>query len=284
MTTARTKVPPASHATDAADEIPWYDLIPEVPEPPEDAMQQEETILVVMSILQARYDNIPGALSFSQSNLIYDSAVPGSFVSPDGCIVLGLKTDAKAIKRDRRSYRIDEWGQVPAFVLEVASESTAARDLNTKREIYARMSAQEYWRLDRRGEYYGDPLVGERLVNGEYVRFPLHREANGDVWSRSEVLGVDFYYREEEEGYGTFLLRDSETGEWLNDLSGEIAARQAAEFRAHEAEARNRASETRAHEAEARAQSEENARQEAETRNRQLEAELQRLRRQLAQE
>ena len=74
-------------------------------------------------------------------------------------------------------------------MLEVASESTAARDLGEKRDIYARMGAQEYWRLDRTGEYYGEPLVGERLVNGEYERFELHTEANGDIWSRSEVSG-----------------------------------------------------------------------------------------------
>ena len=103
------------------------------------------------------------------------------------------------------------------------------------------MGAQEYWRLDPTGgDYYGEPLVGERLVNGEYARFELHTEPNGDIWSRSEVLGVDFYYRVDEDGYDAFLLRDSLTGEWLNNLSGEIAARQAAEARAQESEARNR--------------------------------------------
>ena len=265
MTTAKTKAPPPSSTTDAA-EIPWYELINDAPEPPEDAMQQEDTILEVMSVLKARYENVPGALWFSQSNVIYDSDVPGSVVSPDGGVVLGLKTDARTIKRNRRSYRIDEWGQPPVFVLEVASESTAARDLHEKREIYARMDAQEYWRLDRTGDYYGEPLVGERLVNGEYVRFELHTEPNGDTWSRSEALGVDFYYRADDDGYGIFLLRDSVTGEWLNTLSGEIEARQAAEFRAHLAE-------TARQETEARAQA-------AEARNLELEAELQRLRRQ----
>ena len=38
------------------------------------------------------------------------------------------------------------------------------------------MGAQEYWRLDRMGDNYGEPLVGERLVDGEYVRFELHTE------------------------------------------------------------------------------------------------------------
>ena len=45
-----------------ADERPWYDLIDEVPEPPEDGMQQDDTITAVKSILSARYANDPSAL------------------------------------------------------------------------------------------------------------------------------------------------------------------------------------------------------------------------------
>ena len=252
MTTARTKAPPAPYTTDAVDEIPWYDLIPEVPEPPEDGMQQDDVITLIKAIIMALFTDDPNSLVFGPSvNLIYDSDIPGSFIVPDICVVRGV--DAKTIRRDRRSYRIDEWGQTPLLVLEVASESTAERDLDAKRTIYAQMGAREYWRLDSWGDYYGEPLVGERLVNGEYVRFELHREANGDVWSRSEVLGVDFYYRVDEDGYPTFLLRDGVTGEWLHDLGSEIAAH----------------AETEA------------ARQAAEARNQELEAELQRLRRQL---
>ena len=135
MTTRHTK---AASATAAIDETPWYDLIDD-PEPPEDAMQQADTILYVMSILQARYGNDPNTLRSEQSNVVYDSEIRGSVVAPDGYVVVGV--DARAIERDRRSYRIDEWGEPPAFVLEVASESTAARDLTEKREIYARMGA-----------------------------------------------------------------------------------------------------------------------------------------------
>ncbi len=262
MTTTKTHdgahIQPAAASSAAVEETPWYDLIDD-PEPPEDGMQQEDTILGVMSVLKTRYENVPGALWFSQSNLIYDSDIPGSVVAPDGCIVLGLTTDARVIKRIRRSYRIDEWGPSPAFVLEVASESTAARDLAEKREIYAQMGAQEYWRLDKTGEYYGEPVVGERLVDGEYVRFELHTEPNGDIWARSEALGLDFYYHAERDPLDAFSLRDSATGEWLNTLSEEIVVRQAAEARAQEAEARA---------------------QEAEARNQELQAELDRLRRQ----
>ena len=238
MTTSGAKTDQAIIAPSADVEgMPWYDLIDD-PEPPEDAMQQFRTIHVVISALLARYENDPDTLVAEQSNLVYDSAVRGSVVAPDAFVVFGV--DADSIERGRRSYRIDEWGPPPAFVLEVASESTAARDLGEKREIYARMGAQEYWRLDRTGEYYGEPLVGERLVNGEYERFELNTEANRDIWSRSEVLDVDFYYRAEDEAFGIFMLRDSATGEWLNTLGPEREARLAAEARAQEAEARNR--------------------------------------------
>ena len=262
MTTARTKATTAPSAKADATETPWYELINDAPEPPEDAMQQADIILYIMSILWARYKNDPSALVSEQTNVIYDSAVPGSVIVPDGYIVFGV--DTETIKMYRRSYRIDEWGIPPAFVLEVASESTAARDLGEKREIYARMGAQEYWRLDRHG-YYGEPLVGERLVDGEYERFDLHTEANGDSWSHSEALGVDFYHRIEE-GTSVFLLKDSQTGEWLGDLSEETEARQAAQTQAQAAQTQAQIAETRA--------------QAAEARNRELEAELERLRRQ----
>ena len=287
MTTTSSK----TSAPAAVETRPWYDLIDD-PEPPEDAMQQFTTIYVVFSALMTRYENDPNTLVANQSNLVYNSEVRGSFVAPDIFVVFGV--DAELVERDRRSYRIEEWGPPPAFVLEAASESTAARDIGVKREIYAGMGAQEYWRLDRKGEYYGEPLVGERLVDGEYMRCELHAEPNGDVWSRSEVLGVDIYYRAEDESFGVFLLRDSVTGEWLNTLSEEIAAhaetetarqaaetaRQAAEARAQaEVEARQ-AAETARQAAEARAQAEVEARQAAEDRNEALLAEIERLRRQ----
>ena len=125
------------------------------------------------------------------------------------------------------------------------------------------MPAQEYWRFDRRGEHYGEPLVGERLVDGQYQRFELHTDANGDIWSRSEVLGVDFVYRLEE-GVNPFHVRDSATGEWLNPLWRERRARQ------EEVAARQQA--------EDQAQQERRLRIESGARKRELRAEIERLR------
>ena len=265
MTSSRTNATANSAPTTAVQDTPWYELINEVPEPLEDGMVQDELQSDIKEILKGRYAKDPtvfvsGPLTF----VIYDSETPGSFVAPDCFIVFGVDADVMRLERD--IYRIDEWGVPPAFVLEVASPSTAARDLGVKREIYARMGAQEYWRVDRTGENYGEPLVGERLVDGEYVRLELHTEPDGEVWSRSELLGVDFYYRVED-GVGEFSLRDSATGEWLNTLGDEIAARQAAEAQAQAAEAQTQAAEAQT--------------QAAEARNRELQAEIRRLRQQL---
>ena len=244
MTTPQNlKVPPSM----AGEEVPWYELI-DVAELPEDAMQQDWVIRPLVSILEARYSRDPSVLVAGPTNIIYDSARRGSYIAPDCYVVFGV--DTQTIRSDRKSYRIEEWGPVPSFVMEVASESTAANDLGGKRERYAQIGVPEYWRLDRQGEYYGDPLVGERLVEGEYQVIELHREDNGDQWSRSEALGVDFYYRVED-GMGLFLVRDSATGEWLNDLVGERAARKAAEGRAQAADEARRVAEARAAAAEA---------------------------------
>ena len=107
MTTPTTKASPLPDAVEA----PWYELINDAPEPPEDAMQQADTILYVMSILKARYGNDPNVLWSNQTNVIYDSDTPGSVIVPDGYLVFGVP--ARFIETERRSYRIDEWGKPP---------------------------------------------------------------------------------------------------------------------------------------------------------------------------
>ena len=64
------------------------------------------------------------------------------------------------------TYLLWEVGKAPDFVLEIGSKSTANADLVRKRELYAELGVGEYWRYDATGgEFYGEPLVGERLVD-----------------------------------------------------------------------------------------------------------------------
>lgn len=109
--------------------------------------------------------------------------------SPD--LVVAFDVDAEAIIQ-RNGYVISEVGKPPEFALEVASESTGRRDYTVKRIAYARYEIQEYWRFDQSGGRWHDaPLAGDTLVDGVYVPIPIHREPNGLLWGRSEVLGLD---------------------------------------------------------------------------------------------
>ncbi len=57
----------------------------------------------------------------------------------------------------------------------------------------------EYRRYDATGgEFYGEPLVGEYLQDGEYHRFELRRDADGREWSHSEALNLDIWWTEDD--------------------------------------------------------------------------------------
>ena len=64
----------------------------------------------------------------------------------------------------RNTYLVWEIGKPADFVLEIASESTARRDVTEKRVLYAQIGFGEYWRFDGSGgNFYGEPLLGEFL-------------------------------------------------------------------------------------------------------------------------
>ena len=139
--------------------------------------------------------------------------------------------DAAAIERTKLYL---PWlvGKPPDFVLEVASESTADHDVTGKRQIYAQIGVPEYWRFDRSGgDYYGEPLAGDRLVNGIYQPVPLSQEPDGVLKGYSPALRLSLCWEEE-------MLRfyDHERGEYLRNYEAEQAARERAEARIRELE------------------------------------------------
>lgn len=160
---------------------------------------------------------------------------PRSVVAPDVFVVLGAPGNHK-----RNSWLIwREGGKQPNFVLEVASESTWQWDASGKREIYARIGVDEYWRFDPTGECFSPPLIGERLVDGEYRPMEIAEDTDGILRGHSEVLGLDICVLGELE----LRLYDSSTGEWLLSydeqavaLEVERTAREAAERRVRELE------------------------------------------------
>ena len=205
----------------------WYDFVPDPP-PVEDGMLQNPIIEDIASILRLHFKpRADSVLVSGPTFILYDINDPNARIAPDCYVVFDV--DAHAIV-GHNSYRVWQWGKPPDFALEIASESTALNDLTAKRDIYARIGALEYWRFDPSGgELYGEPLAGERLVDGRYEPYPIHTDADGDIWAHSEALDLDFYMRGDR-----FWVRDSATGEWLNFIEAEVEAHEVTKL-AHEA-------------------------------------------------
>ena len=157
-----------------------------------------------------------------------DGRIPG----PD--LLVAFDVDPELYYQSN-GYIISEQGKPPDFVLEVASESTATRDLGVKRDYYVAFGIPEYWRFDETGEWYGDRLAGERLVDGVYEPIEIEQLAGQILQGRSDVVDLDIRWHD-----GRLEWYVPETGRRIVTLDDERAARIQAETRAESAEARSR--------------------------------------------
>ena len=182
----------------------------------------------IVGTLRVHFRDIPGARVNGDTFIYHVEGNPRRSVSPDCYAVFGLSDESLGSIERNNTYRLWEVGKPPDFILEIGSGSTAADDLGRKRELYAEIGVGEYWRYDATGgEFYGEPLVGECLVDGEYRRFELRRESDGKVWSHSEALNLDLWWVD-----GELRFWDPVAGHWLLSQEEEREGRLAAETRA----------------------------------------------------
>ena len=149
-------------------------------------------------------------------------------VAPDVFVVFGVESRHK-----RDSWIVWREGKAPDIVMELASGSTWRRDMREKRDIYAEMGVAEYWRFDPTSNYFIPPLVGERLVDGEYTTIELNTSGDGILRGHSTVLALDLCALPD----GNMRLYDPVSEQWLRTLDEETAARQQAEAMLRETEA-----------------------------------------------
>ncbi len=209
----------------------------------------------IVGDLEEHFRDVPGAHVNGNTFLYYVEGNPRRSMSPDCYVVFGLSEAAQHSLSlgGNNTYLLWEVGKAPDFVLEIGSKSTADADLGRKRDRYAEIGVSEYWRFDATGgEFYGEPLVGEYLVDDEYRRFEVRHEGDGRVWSHSEILNLELWWTD-----GDLRFQDPVAGRWLLRRDEERAGR--LEERAGRLEERVRA-------------------EAAETRVAELEAELRRLR------
>ena len=148
--------------------------------------------------IEVHIGDIPGARVNGDTFIYYIEGDPLHSVSPDCYVAFDLSDEALESIERHNSYHLWEVGKAPDFVLEIGSRSTASNDLGDKRDLYAELGVREYWRYDATGgDFYGEGLVGEYLVDGEYRRLDMRVESDGRVWGSSEVLGLDIWWEED---------------------------------------------------------------------------------------
>ena len=215
----------------------------------------------------------PDALAVADMLVYPEEGNPRNRIAPDVLVAFGVGTHS------RSSYLVWEEGKPPDWVLEVASPSTASRDLDFKRRAYAAMGVPEYWLFDPKGDVFpaGQPqLQGLALSDGGYMRL-VPRLADGLAMIRSGVLGLDLRVE------GEFIrMRDPATrADILPQGELKALAEREAEHAQREAEhaqreaARRKGAEVRAEREAERAQREAAERSVAQARVAELEAALQ---------
>ena len=218
-----------------------------------------------LGTLRTHFSNRPDVHVNGNTMFYYEDGNPRRVISPDCHVTFGV--DVGAILRNN-TYLLWDVGKPPDFDLEIGSPSTARNDLGRKHDLYARLGIGEYWSFDGTGrDFYREPLAGEFLAEGEYLRFDLHLEADGMVWGHSPTLDLDLCWDN-----GRLRYYNPATGTWMlnqeEEQAAKLEAQQAAEAARHAAEMGWQA-----------AAAERAAREAAEARVADLEAELRRLRR-----
>ena len=199
--------------------------------PMPDAYYQSKHFLGILPALKLYFASRDDVVISGNIFIYYEEGDNQRRVVPDCFVVLGV---GKESFERNNTYLMWDVGKQPDFVLEIGSPATARTDLTRKRDLYARLGIGEYWRFDPSGgEHYNAPLVGERLVDGEYREFRMNRDEDGGVWGYSPALNLELRWVD-----GRLRFYDPAGDRWLQNMEETDAAREFERERADSAEAR----------------------------------------------
>ena len=169
----------------------------------------------VSNTLYRHFAHRPDVLVAGEGYLCFDrTQAQTGWRYPDLVVAFGVDPDTIA---QNNGYEINDVGKPPEFVLEAASRSTGRADYTTKRDDYAGLRIQEYWRFDYTGGRYHDaPLAGDTLVDGRYEPIPLADDRPGKMFGMLSgySAALDLYLCWDN---GKLRFYDPKTDEFLMD-------------------------------------------------------------------
>jgi len=227
-----------------APKAPGDFRLPDIPEKHPDDMTSSRQLAETGNM-----DRLRVHLGRPESTIVsgerYVCAAPGAPRRyPDLLVAFGV--DPERYEADNGYVALHQ-GKPPDLVLEIASSHTGHLDVGVKRDFYEGQGIGEYWRFDETpdGRWHGARLAGEILVEGGYEPVGIEELPGGVLQGYSPALNLHLRWED-----GWLVFRDPATGLPIASLESERA----------------------------RADSEREGRVRAEARNRELEAELRRLR------
>jgi Uma2 family endonuclease len=119
--------------------------------------------------------------------LYYEEGAPEKVIAPDFFVVRGVP------RGERRTFKLWKEGKGPALVIELTSKSTATEDRGNKRVVYEEIGVQEYFIFDPEGSQRRPSIAAFRR-SGEYFlpADPLRVEGGVEVFS-IRVLGLELH-------------------------------------------------------------------------------------------
>ena len=238
-------------------------------EPMAETDEQYTAMTYAVSALRVRYHDREDVYIAGDMLVYYRMNCNNIRVAPDVFVVFGATG----------SHRRDTWlvwreGQVPDFVMEIASPGTWRRDVGVKRQIYAMLGVKEYIRVDPTGQCFTPALEIDYLDGTAYRRQPVAMDDAGILRGYSALLGLEICVLPGLE----LRLYDPATGHWLRSHQETEDVLAVAESALRISETARQATESDLLQSEAARQAEVAARQAAEAENARLRAELARLR------
>ena len=161
--------------------------LPDIPEKDPDDMTSSKHLAQTGNMYRLA-QNLGHLDSTIVSGERYICAEPGSPIRyPD--LLVAFDADPELYETNN-GYVVSLQGKPPDLVLEIASRATGHIDTGQKPEFYAGLGIAEYWRFDETGEFHGERLGGDRLVDGAYEPIPLESLADGSIRGYSRVLDL----------------------------------------------------------------------------------------------